>query len=153
MARPLGLKIAIFDVSDVTNPKQQFTTVIGDSRTYSDVLYNHKALLFSKEKNLMVLPVDDRIVSYTGDVSRKAFQGAYVYNINLVTGLTLRGKITHEDADTETADQNKQIYESLYGNYKVDRSLFINNVLYTISNACVKANDINSLQEIGKSNA
>ena len=58
-AKTKGLKIAIFDVSNVSKPVQQFTTTIGGAGTYSEVLNNHKALLFSKEKKLLALPVTE----------------------------------------------------------------------------------------------
>ena len=44
------MKLALFDVTDVNMPVQISDTIIGDSRTTSPVLNNHKALLFSKEK-------------------------------------------------------------------------------------------------------
>jgi uncharacterized secreted protein with C-terminal beta-propeller domain len=52
-----GFQMALFDVSDVANPKQQFTESIGDSGTYSELLTNHKALLFDKEKELLAFPI------------------------------------------------------------------------------------------------
>jgi inhibitor of cysteine peptidase len=52
-----GMKLGLFDVSDVNNPKEMFTEVIGDRGTYSELLYNHKALLFDKSKNLLAFPV------------------------------------------------------------------------------------------------
>lgn len=52
-----GLKMALFDVSDLKNPKEVAKEIIGQDGTSSDVLYNHKALLFDKEKNLLALPV------------------------------------------------------------------------------------------------
>ena len=45
-AKTKGMKIAIFDVSDVRKPVQQFMTTIGGVGTTSEVLSNHKALLF-----------------------------------------------------------------------------------------------------------
>ncbi len=53
-----GMKMALFDVSDINNPIQISKTVIGDSRTTSAILTNHKALLFSKEKGLLAIPVN-----------------------------------------------------------------------------------------------
>jgi uncharacterized secreted protein with C-terminal beta-propeller domain len=47
----------MFDVTDVANPKELFKENIGDRGTYSELLNNHKALLFSKEKNLLSFPV------------------------------------------------------------------------------------------------
>lgn len=54
----LGMKVALFDVTDVTNPIELHKEFIGDRGTGSELLYNHKALLFSREKNLLVFPVD-----------------------------------------------------------------------------------------------
>src|SRR3989338_3062432 len=52
-----GLKMSLFDVSDVANPKEVSKFVIGDRGTESQVLYDHKAFLYSPDKNLLVLPV------------------------------------------------------------------------------------------------
>jgi len=53
-----GMKVAIFDVSDVTKPVQKFVEIIGDRGTYSELLNNHKALLFDKEKELLAFPIE-----------------------------------------------------------------------------------------------
>lgn len=53
-----GFKMALFDVSDVKNPIQKFSEVIGDRGTNSELLRNHKALLFDKEKNLLAFPIN-----------------------------------------------------------------------------------------------
>jgi uncharacterized secreted protein with C-terminal beta-propeller domain len=52
-----GMKISMFDVSDITKPVEMFTDIIGDRGTYSEVLNNHKALLFDKAKGLLAFPV------------------------------------------------------------------------------------------------
>jgi uncharacterized secreted protein with C-terminal beta-propeller domain len=52
-----GLKISMFDVSDISHPVEQFKTTIGTTGTTSEVLYNHKALLLDRGKQLMALPV------------------------------------------------------------------------------------------------
>ena len=52
-----GFKMALFDVSDPNNPSQQFVEHIGDQGTYSELLNNHKALLFDKEKELLAFPI------------------------------------------------------------------------------------------------
>ena len=50
-----GMKMALFDVTDPTNPVEISSTVIGDRRTTSAILTNPKALLFSKEKRLILV--------------------------------------------------------------------------------------------------
>ena len=52
-----GVKMALFDVSDASNPKQKFTEIIGDQGTYSELLNNHKALLFDKDKKILAFPI------------------------------------------------------------------------------------------------
>src|SRR5660397_98692 len=46
-----GVKISLFDVSDVNNPKQLDTYEIGQPGTDSEALQDHKAFLFDKEKD------------------------------------------------------------------------------------------------------
>ena len=52
-----GFKMALFDVSDPNNPKQDFVEHIGDRGTHSELLNNHKALLFDKSKDLLAFPI------------------------------------------------------------------------------------------------
>lgn len=52
-----GFKMSIFDISDVENPKEMFKEIIGDRGTNSELLNNHKALLFDKSKNLLAFPI------------------------------------------------------------------------------------------------
>ena len=155
-ARPQGMKIAIFDVSDVAKPVQQFMTIVGGLGTYSEVLNNHKALLFSKEKNLLALPVTENNYDNKTNNSQQSYQGAYIYSIDLLNGIKLRGRITHmEEASNSstnpmykpsTSEKMKQMYPMVNGQYLVDRILYINDTIYTLSNGLIKANDINTLQ-------
>ena len=151
----LGMKIAIFDVSDVSNPKEMFTEKIGDRGTSSELLNNHKALLFSKEKNLMAFPVtvmevknkDKGIGTNTMPAYGSfTFQGAYIYNIDLTNGFNLKGKVTHIN-DEEYLKSGGGWYDS---NKNVERILYINDDLYTVSKGMIKANDMNSLKNKGK---
>ena len=86
-----GVKMCLFDVSDVSNPVEVAKYEIGDRGTDSPILYDHKSLLFDREKNLLVLPVllaeiDEN--DYAGEVPDYAYgeyvwQGAYVFEISL----------------------------------------------------------------------
>jgi uncharacterized secreted protein with C-terminal beta-propeller domain len=51
-----GVKISLFDVSDVEHPRGIDNIIIGDRGTDSPVLHNHKALLFDKKLNLLAIP-------------------------------------------------------------------------------------------------
>jgi inhibitor of cysteine peptidase len=146
-----GVKISLFDVSDVSNPVEIAKYEIGDRGTDSPVLWDHKALLFDKEKNLLVIPVlvaEMDPTKYEGEVPDWAYgeyvwQGAYVFDISL-NGLDLRGRITHME---DNADLMKRGY--YFGSYyTVQRSLYIEDVLYTISGMKVKMNNLETLAEI-----
>jgi inhibitor of cysteine peptidase len=53
----LGVKLSLFDVTDLANPQEIAKYVIGDRGTQSTATYDHKAFLFDKEKNLLVIPI------------------------------------------------------------------------------------------------
>jgi len=147
-----GVKISLFDVSDVSNPVELAKYEIGDRGTDSPILYDHKALLFDKEKNLLVIPVlvaEMDPTQYDGEPPSWAhgeyvWQGAYVFDISL-NGLELRGRITHMD-DTDLLKRG--YYFGSY--YSVQRSLYIDDVLYTISSMKVKMNNLETLTEINE---
>ncbi|HOJ10853.1 MAG TPA: beta-propeller domain-containing protein [Clostridiales bacterium] len=147
----LGMKIALFDVTDVSNPIQKFSETIGDRGTDSELLRNHKALLFSKEKELMAFPVTVMEIKSGSkfadggfpNYGQFTFQGAYVYNIDLIKGFTLKSRITHLDKD----DMLKAGV-SWYDNEKnINRIIYINDTLYTLSNRMFKAHGLNDMKE------
>lgn len=148
----MGLKMAIFDVSDVTSPKEMFTEKIGDRGTESELLRNHKALLFSKEKNLLAFPVTlmevkdeaERFRDGYPQYGQFTFQGAYIYNIDLVKGFTQKGRITHISGD-EYAKAGNYWYSS---DKNVERILYIGDTLYTLSQGKMKANMMGDLADI-----
>ena len=153
MAFYQGMKIALFDVTDVTRPKEMFKEVIGDRGTNSELLYNPKALLFSKEKGLLAFPVelmelpDDSKIE-TGNFpayGQFVYQGAYVYGIDLNKGFNLRGRITHLSQD-DLAKSGQYGYDY---DKAVHRILYANGSLFTLSDRMLKANDLGSLRERG----
>ncbi|MHA1583424.1 MAG: beta-propeller domain-containing protein [Candidatus Baldrarchaeia archaeon] len=148
-----GVKISLFDVSDVKNPKEISKYVIGDRGTETPVLYDHKALLFDKNRNLLVIPVlvaEINEEEYPEGVppyvhGEYTWQGVYVFNISLEEGIVLRGKITHLENETIST-----IYYYLYSPYMVKRALYIGNILYTISDRKIKMNSLDTLEEINE---
>jgi inhibitor of cysteine peptidase len=139
-----GVKIALFDVSDVENPKQVAKIEIGDSGTDSEALNEHKAFLFDKENNLLVLPireVKERVYDeYRGYYKWDVWQGAYVFDITK-DDISVRGKVAHEEGE-----------DDYYWNspWAVRRSLYMDDVLYTISSQRIKMNDLDTIDEINE---
>jgi len=139
-----GMKIACFDVADVNNPVQLSSVSIGDRGTDSSVLQDHRALLFDKNKGLLAVPITvAAIKNRTPDMppttyGETVFQGAYVYNFTLDGGFVFRKAITHQSADQAgTYDWNAAI----------QRLLYIDTSLYSLSNSQVKVNDLGTLDE------
>ncbi|MCQ2978493.1 MAG: beta-propeller domain-containing protein [Clostridia bacterium] len=162
----LGLKMALFDVTDVENPKEVSVVTVGNSNTYSNILDNHKALLFSKERGIIGIPVeqhnnyyDNGPMSFDGqdiDTIKNVYRERYgnvpsdngyaIYNINLEEGITLKGYIYHENK----IDYSKKYYNYYYydrSNTPV-RGLYINDNLYTISDDYIKVSRIKDLKLI-----
>jgi len=136
-----GVKIALFDVSDVSDPKEISKYVIGDRGTDSEVLRDHKAFLFNKEKNLLVLPIRlHEIESKQNDwqYGDYKFSGAFVFHLDLEDGFVLEGIVKHHES-------TGRYYESA-----VRRSMYIGDVLYTLSNKLLKMNDLDDLAEINE---
>lgn len=144
-----GVKISLFDVSDFEDPKELAKCEIGDRGTDSPVLREHKALLFDRKKALLVIPIklaeiDEAKYPYNA-VPPNAFgdfvwQGVYVLNVSIEEGIIIRGRITH-------GTEPEFLGGDSYQNY-VKRSLYIENVLYTFSDAKVKMHDLETLDEI-----
>jgi len=141
--RALGVKIALFDVSDVSNPIEIAKYEVEEKGSNSNALYDHKAFLFDRERNLLVLPMTYTLDIESGDAfgRYRYWQGAFVFDISL-DGIDLKGKIDHK------SDSEEQLY--YYGPYAVQRSLYMDNILYTISRAMIKANDLSDLDEINR---
>lgn len=156
----LGMKVSMFDVTDLTNPKEMFTTVIGDRRTESILLNNHKALLFDKDKNLMAFPVDlytvDEAVEDSEVIAEEEteiqkllrygtfkYQGAFIYGIDMEKGFIEQARITH------ISDEDYLKIGNYYASADdaVERILYIGDNLYTISRGKIVACKIGTYEE------
>lgn len=129
-----GMKMAMFDVTDPNNPQELYNVKIGEKGTYSELLYNHKALLFSKEKNIIAFPI-----SITENDYKVTFQGAIVYGISLEKGFELKTKISNSATD----------YDRYYSRNRVERIIYIKDTLFTLSNGLIKAVDLNTFETKG----
>ena len=154
------LKLSLFDVTNVNAPTEMAKYIVQGDYSSSDALYEPKAFLFDKAKQLLVIPVSITQYGVVGGgippvapnpsgkdigiapMQGGYWQGAYVFKLTL-SGFELVGGITHQE------NTNQQYY---YGDYNqnVNRALYIGNTLYTVSNAKVKLNSLDSLALIAK---
>jgi uncharacterized secreted protein with C-terminal beta-propeller domain len=156
------VKLSLFDVTNVNAPTEIAKYIVQGDYTYSQALYDPKAFLFDKARQLLVIPISKTTYGVVKDVvpvppadsgSGSAstsiapqggyWDGAYVFKLTLA-GFELRGGITHQS--TTTTEQY------WYGDYNmmVNRALYIGNTLYTVSNAKLKLNSLTDLSQIAE---
>jgi uncharacterized secreted protein with C-terminal beta-propeller domain len=145
-----GMKVAMFDVSNVSKPIEKDKELIGDRGTYSELLYNHKALMFSNEKNLMAFPVTVMRIRPQSEKPDEvpygefAFQGAYIYSIDPEKGITYKGRVTHLNEE-DLLNAAKYWYDD---GKTIERIIYINDTLYTISREMIRAYELDTLNPI-----
>jgi len=139
----LGIKIALFNVADVNNPKVTDDIVIGNSSTQSEALYDHKAFFFDKTKGILSIPINGDSQELEEITSAKKiapdynrWSGFYVFGLDKTNGVNLKGTITHSSED------------SRYYGMSNARTFYIDDVLYTASEDYLKMNSLNSLEEV-----
>jgi uncharacterized secreted protein with C-terminal beta-propeller domain len=139
----LGIKIALFNVADVNNPKVTDDIVIGNSSTQSEALYNHKAFFFDKTKGILSIPINGDSQELEEITSAKKiapdynrWSGFYVFGLDKTNGVNLKGTITHSGGD------------SRYYGMSNARTFYIDDVLYTASEDYLKMSSLNSLEEV-----
>ena len=137
----LGVKIALFNVADVSNPKVADEIVIGSSRTHSDALYDHRAFFFDKTREILSIPISGNakdLSEASGHVrgTDDNWSGFYVFDLDDTVGFNLKGTINHSDENSNY--------------YKPDspRTFYIDDVLYTATDLYLKMNSFESLEEI-----
>lgn len=137
--RSQGLKISLFDISDFNNPIELDKYVVESEWSYSEAEYEHKAVLFDDKRDLLVIPTT--YSEHRGN-DWQYWQGAFAFTVT-DKDISLKGKISH-------STKNEKI-EEYYGGYGyVQRSLFMDDVLYTISNLMIKANKIEDLSLVSE---
>ena len=138
----LGIKIALFNVADVKNPKVADDIIIGDSSTHSEALYNHKAFFFDKTRSVISIPISGDVKGLENTSSKmfapeyNRWSGFYVFDLDETNGFETKGTITHSDDDSRYYGMNNA------------RTFYIDDVLYTASQGYLKMNSFDDLNEI-----
>jgi len=140
-----GIRLALFDVSDVNHPVEVDHEVIGMKGTHSTAQYDHKAFFFDDKEGVVGFPVnlvDGDVVEgkFVDDVDKR-FIGAYFYNVDFEDGFTFKGRISQYDGGF-TADP--------YMKRLISRILYIGDYYYTVSSAGIFANWKSSLDKVAE---
>lgn len=141
-----GFKISMFDVSDPANPKEVHKILIGDRGSYSPINYNHKALLFSKDKNIIGIPITI-YKSATGDpksYGELSFEGYIVLGYDATKGFYEKGRVTHITDLAAAMTYRTGTYQT------INRAIYIGDVLYTLSNNVIVSTSLTTFKQIDK---
>jgi len=139
-----GIKVALFDVSNLTNPLEVGHVIIGEKGSDSEVLHDHRAFLLDQSKNVMAIPIKEITNTptpgsqYSGSYVPTIWQGTYVFGIDQKNGFTEKGRITEETSNMNNYSEQGSA---------VKRSLLMDSVLYTISHQNIMATDIYDLSQ------
>lgn len=148
--RDLGLKVALFDVSDVSNPTVAGEIVIGDASTYSGMLLDHKVFSFDGRRNMISIPVDGPYPGLAGTLDpyeqdntfkdaihpTPYWSGFYILDVEPQDCISIRGAVSHSAVSSG-------------GSYVDPRTFYIENVLYSAADDALIASDIDSLERLG----
>lgn len=123
--RVLGVKISLFDVTnpDITEEVDIYK-VLGEY-SYTELQYNHKALLILKELDVFALPISVQ------ETSSQYLQGMFVFRVDEENmKITLETIIEHKEGE-------EWLHDSI-----ITRGVIIQNKLYTVSRNKVKVYDL-----------
>ena len=112
------MKMSMFDVSDLENPKEIFNVDIGTDYATSEVAYNHKALFYKKTENLIGFPVNYRSNDY-----RNSENGFVIFRIDL---------------ENNRFEKYGEILHNLDYRTEVNRVIYIEDILYTLGYSNMK---------------
>lgn len=135
-----GIKIGLFDVSDVSNPIEKSKVVLGGPGSWSDALSNHKAIMFAAQGTAFSIPV-----MLYDESGKFIFQGAYVYDVSASTGIKLRGTSTHL-TQAEVDDSVLKWYDTTKN---VIRSIWVDDQYYSLSDFGIKVHRFSDMVEVG----
>lgn len=134
--RTKGLKISLFNVEDVENPEEIAKFVTDEKYASSTALWEHKAFLFNRERNLMVIPAYSQSYHWEDKYDdTESYNGAFVFKITS-DEIALRGLVDHSK------------YAEHSWAAAVERSLFIEDMLYTKSTNMIRINSLDDLHSV-----
>lgn len=126
-----GLKISLFDFTDLAKPKELNSAIFGDVGSDSIIFKDHKSFLYSGGKNLLSLPI------MLKENKQTVFSGSLIFNI-IDNKFVLREKIGH----ISPAAKLSSSLNHDYSDSTVKRSFYINDYLFTFSNKFLKINSL-----------
>lgn len=127
-----SMKMSMFDVSDLENPKEIFNTDIGGEYASSELLYNHKALFYKKSEDLIGFPVTYRDYDYRDDKN-----GFVIFKIDL---------------EENEFEKYGEVLKEIDYRTNVRRVIYIEDIVYALSDTNIVSYDLNTFEKLNELN-
>ena len=130
--RPISLKLALFDIQDMTNPIEIDKHLLGNSSTWSEALYDHRALSFLNASNDQVritLPINlwEDVID-KGDAINQQWLNTSLYQFE-INGLNSNKPSLDQLAHLISESNDQQEYPNWNGN---DRGILHGNSVFYV---------------------
>lgn len=148
-----GLKLSLFDISNLSSPIEKSVLVLGGSGSWSEVIYQHKSLLSDPENELYAFP------AILANYDREDYSngGAFFQGLMLINAsddnLSVKGSISQIEGMndwTGATSVSPEINYKGFGNSAINRGIRINDVVYTLSQSALQANRLDDLSILAK---
>ncbi|WP_426755636.1 beta-propeller domain-containing protein [Myxococcus sp. Y35] len=136
-----ALKLSLFDVSDLAQPKEAFTYQLGSMSSHSEALHEHKAFTYFPAKGLLALPFTDW--DYTAPDYWSGFRSELrVFRVDTATGFSPVGTVSVRDMFQTINFQGW----NWYWQPTVRRSIMADDYVYAISDAGLRVAHVANVQ-------
>ena len=136
--RTKGTQVAVFDVSDPTDPRRIHKMTFEDG--WSEVEYDHRAFLYWPATGLTMLPVQ----AWSWEDGREDWFAGAIGVIADRNGIEDVGTVTHLEHKTGVAE-SEDWYD---GQAQIRRSIVIGELVYTLSERGLKASSLGDLTDV-----
>jgi hypothetical protein len=136
--RTKGTQLAVFDVSDLKNPKRIHKMTFDDG--WSEVEYDHRAFLYWPATGLTMLPVQ----AWSWEDGKEDWFAGAIGVIADRDGIRDVGTVTHLGLKS-SAEGDEYWYD---WQAQIHRSLVIGDLVYTMSEKGLKASSLDDLSEV-----
>lgn len=141
-----ALQLAIFDVSDLSNPKQTHVQLVGTAYGWSEAQYEHKAFNYFAAKKLLAIPFSDWDSTRTGDDYWSYFRSELkVYSVDALTGFTPKGVLSLSDMYQSYTYSWGSSTWTYYWQPHVRRSIMADDFVYAISDAGIRSANLGNM--------
>jgi inhibitor of cysteine peptidase len=144
-------KMAMYDFTVLEDPKKLFEETFHIVDGVSKVFANRNSVLLIKDKNILALPAETKKIMNDQEINKNRIyinREVFVYKFDKETGFKQMFHISHNlnESNSMTNVKNYDI------NIEIDKLLYANGNIYSISKGKISANDSDKLEGKGSLN-